>query len=233
MHTAPADVADAAQRQLMQRFCGAVYRYLLGALRDEDAALELFQEFALRFLRGDFRRADPQRGRFRDYMRAALIHLVRNYRAAQRARPGALPGDVLDPVSRVPEPTDEAFTSSWREELVNRAWEGLAQSRPTLHVVLLSHVREPDLSSSLLARQLAACLGKPFTATRVRVTLHRAREYFAARLLDEVARALEKPSAVELIQELRALRLLKLCGPALRRRLRGFGAEAAAPSTLP
>jgi hypothetical protein len=44
----------------------AVHRYLLGALRDEDAAEELFQEFALRFVRGDFRWADRGRGRFRD-----------------------------------------------------------------------------------------------------------------------------------------------------------------------
>ena len=60
-HGGPADAATTAQRLLMQRYCGSVYRYLLGAVRDEDAAMELFQEFALRFARGDFRRADPQR----------------------------------------------------------------------------------------------------------------------------------------------------------------------------
>ena len=48
-----------ALRLLLQRYCGAAYRYLRGALRDEDAALDLLQEFVLRFLRGDFRRADP------------------------------------------------------------------------------------------------------------------------------------------------------------------------------
>ena len=41
--------------------CGAAYRYLLGAVHDPDAADDLCQDFAVRFLRGDFRRADPGR----------------------------------------------------------------------------------------------------------------------------------------------------------------------------
>ena len=51
---------------LLQRYSGAVYRYLLGAVRDEDVAQELTQELALRFLRGDFHRADPQRATLPD-----------------------------------------------------------------------------------------------------------------------------------------------------------------------
>src|SRR5262245_47846291 len=58
-HGSGVDAATAAQRQLMQRYCGAAYHYLLGAVRDEDVAMDLFQEFALRFVRGDFLRADP------------------------------------------------------------------------------------------------------------------------------------------------------------------------------
>src|SRR5205814_2382076 len=49
---ADAGASHEAQRVLMERYCTSVHRYLLGALRDEDAAGELFQEFALRFLRG-------------------------------------------------------------------------------------------------------------------------------------------------------------------------------------
>jgi hypothetical protein len=41
--------ASSAQRLLVQRYCGAVFRYLRGALKDEEAALELLQEFVLRF----------------------------------------------------------------------------------------------------------------------------------------------------------------------------------------
>src|SRR5262245_28087149 len=47
---------------LIGRYHEAVYSYLVAATRDPDRAAELFQEFALRFLRGDFRNLDPQRG---------------------------------------------------------------------------------------------------------------------------------------------------------------------------
>ncbi len=54
--------AAAARANLLENYGGAVRRYLLGALRDADAADELFQEFAYRFLHGDFRSASPERG---------------------------------------------------------------------------------------------------------------------------------------------------------------------------
>ena len=219
-HGGSADAVIAAQRLLMERYCGAVYRYLLGALRDQDAALESFQEFALRFVRGDFRRANPERGRFRDFVKTALIHLVADYQRAQRARPGPLPADLSEPPvpSSEPECTEADFITSWREELINRAWQALAEAQPVFHAVLLLHVQNPELPSPQMAQQLAARLGKPFTAGNVRVTLHRARERFADLLLDEVAHSLEMPAETELVQELTDLRLLSLCRPALVRR---------------
>ena len=57
---------NAARLALIQRYQGAAYRYLLGAVRDLDKADELFQEFALRVMQGKFQRADRNRGRFRD-----------------------------------------------------------------------------------------------------------------------------------------------------------------------
>jgi len=44
-----------AQEALLQRYSGAIFRYLLGVLRDSNAADEVFQEFALKFVRGAFR----------------------------------------------------------------------------------------------------------------------------------------------------------------------------------
>src|SRR5437763_1715956 len=75
--------AAETRRQLLLRYHGAVYRYLLGALRDADQAEELAQDFAVRFLRGDFKRADPQRGRFRDFLKTALRNLLKNHWKAQ------------------------------------------------------------------------------------------------------------------------------------------------------
>ena len=88
-HGGAEDRAADARRLLLHRYCGAAYRYLRGALGDDDAATDLLQEFVLRFLRGDFRRADPGSGRFRDYLKASLIHLVADYHRAKgwRMRP--------------------------------------------------------------------------------------------------------------------------------------------------
>jgi RNA polymerase sigma-70 factor (ECF subfamily) len=212
--------AATAQRLLMQRYGGAVYRYLLGALRDEEAALELFQEFALRFLRGDFRRADPESGRFRDYLRTALIHLVTDHYRERQAQPQSLPADIAQRAAPPDEGADSeaAFLWSWREELINRAWEALAEAKPTCHAVLLFHVENPEVTSHRMAEQLSAQLGKPFTAVHVRVTLQRARAKFAELLVEEVAHSLGDCTEAELVQELRALQLLRLCAPMLERR---------------
>ncbi len=214
------DAAAHAVRLLLQRYCGAAYRYLRGAIGDEDAALELLQEFVLRFLRGDFRRADPRSGRFRDYLKAALIHLVTDYHREQQSQPRTLPADIE---RRAVAPDNEVenevtFLQSWREELINRTWVALAEAKPTYHTVLVFHVENPDLPSAGAAEQLADRLGKPFTAAHVRVTLQRAREKFAELLLDEVAHSLGACTEAELVQELHALRMLKLCAPALERR---------------
>ena len=50
-HGTADNAAAEAQQALIERYLGAIYRYLFGAVRDEDVAQELFQEFAIRFLR--------------------------------------------------------------------------------------------------------------------------------------------------------------------------------------
>ena len=82
-----AEAARLAQRRLLERYGGAVRRYLLGALRDPDAAEELFQEFALLLVHGDLRGADRQRGRFRDFVKGVLFHLIARHHREQKRRP--------------------------------------------------------------------------------------------------------------------------------------------------
>jgi RNA polymerase sigma-70 factor (ECF subfamily) len=211
-HAGPADAITEAQRSLMQRYHGAAYRYLLGATRDEEAALDLFQEFALRFVRGDFRRASPDRGRFRDYVRTALMHLVSDYRKDRRDWPRSLSSDFASPDDTNSHGNvDAAFTESWRQELLDRTWEALARQSPHLHTVLLCHVENPDMPSRHVAELVSARADHPATSASVRVALHRAREKFAELLVAEVAHSLESPSETDLAEELRTLRMLQLC----------------------
>ncbi len=223
-HDEQADARQAAREALLRRYAGAVRRYLLTALRDPHAADDLAQEFALRFLRGDFRRADPERGRFRDYVKTAVLNLIADHHRRGRNRPGALPADDLGPADSE-EPGDRGdsqFRASWRDELLDRAWEALAQleretGRP-LHTVLKFRATNPKLGSVEMAEQVGKQLGKPVTAAGVRQTLHRARERFADLLLAAVADSLEHPTADRLEEELGELGLLEYCRPALDRR---------------
>ena len=217
-HGGEADAATAAMSGLALRYSGVVYRYLLGAVRDPDAAAELSQELALRILRGAFRHADPSRGRFRDYLKTALIHLVDDYRAAQRSRPRPLPRD--EPASPAPAgPETEAdFLESWRAELLDRTWKALAAAQPMYHAVLLFRVENPDVPSPRMAEELGARLGTSLRPDQVRKALQRSHAKFAELLIDEVAITMGEPSRDELAEELREVELLKYCRSALERR---------------
>src|ERR1051326_6536809 len=99
-----------AQEALLQRYTGAIYRYLLGVLRDANAADEVFQEFALKFVRGAFRNADPEKGRFRDFVKKALWNLIHDHRNKERYQPAGLEAE-----SRLPAPSDDETTASDQE----------------------------------------------------------------------------------------------------------------------
>ena len=225
-HQAPDTEAGAARLAFIRRYQGAVYRYLLGATRDPDAADELFQEFALRFVRGAFRGADPKRGRFRDYLKSTLYHLVVDYQKRERKRPRSLDGDIVQPVAQSCETTmaDQQFLQSFRDELLARAWSALAEtehegSQP-YYSVLKFRAENSNATSAEMARQLtnAICPNRAFTETGIRKTLQRAREQFANLLIDDVAHSMGCPTAEELEQELIDLDLLPYCKPALDRR---------------
>lgn len=219
-HAGGAETVTSAQMLLLERYSSAVYRYLLGAVRDPDVAEELAQEFALRFVRGDFRRADPERGRFRDYLRTALIHLVTDYHRAQQARPRHFESGNFEPASPPPTTadTESEFVSHWRAELLERTWKALAEVQPDYHAILLFRVNNPDVPSSEAARELDATLQKPITAAAVRKAVQRAHERFADLLVKEVEESLEAPGPSDLIDELTTLDVLKYCRSALERR---------------
>jgi RNA polymerase sigma-70 factor (ECF subfamily) len=210
--------APPAQQALLRRYVGAVYRYLLGAVRDPAVAEDLCQEFALRFLRGDFRRACPERGRFRDYLRTALIHLVHDHQRGRAHWPRPLAPDAPEPAAPGNEDEDSAFLAGWREELLERTWAALKAANEPYHAALLCRINQPDLSSGGMAVILSEQLGRVVTSAWVRKTLQRAHEKYGDLLLDEVACSLGGAGPEEVRAELTELGLLKYCASALARR---------------
>jgi RNA polymerase sigma-70 factor (ECF subfamily) len=225
-HTA----VQAAQQTLLDRYGGAVRRYALAALRDEDAADEVWQEFVLRFVRGDFASANPERGRFRAFVKTVVYRLIVDHqrRRKRQYREGPMHSNLAEPATGddAAAADDVIFLASWRDELLARCWQRLGneetQSGKPHHTVLRYRVDHPELRSPELAAGLTELLGKPVNAGAARVLLHRARDAFAELLLDEVIQSLDDDSLDAAEEELIELDLLEYCRPALDRR-RGKG----------
>ncbi len=223
-HNGPPELVSAAQTELMARYAGAVHRYLLGAVKDPDVAADLDQEFALRFLRGDLHRADPARGRFRDFLKRAVRNLmIDHYRRRKREASRLVEDvpDIADPDAGLPD-FDEEFTLSWRRELLAQAWEALdgqqKNSGQPFHTILRLRVASPDLTSDQLAQRVSAELKREVNAGWVRQNLHRARDHFAGHLLHAVRVSMDGPTRAQLHEELAELGLLEYCRPAIERR---------------
>jgi RNA polymerase sigma-70 factor (ECF subfamily) len=232
-HGPDAEAAAAARRRLLQRYGGAVKRYLLGALRDPETAEELTQEFALRFMDGKYQGADRERGHFRKFVKGVLAHLIADHYRRRQAQVRPLPEEVEDAQAPGPADPDPLFVESWRQALLGRAWQALAeveaQTSQPFYTVLRFRVDHPDLRSAQMAEQLSAQLGKPISPASVRQTLHRARDRFADLLLDEVVQTLGRSAEDDLEQELIELNLLAYCQTALSRRLRTLDRTAPRP----
>jgi len=220
----PTAAMRAARRRLFERYEAPVRSYLLGALRDEEAAEECFQEFALRLLRGDFKRADPKLGSFRKYLKTALLNMVRDHEQKERRRSRFLSTDepgatIQDPLA---EDTGREFDTNLRDEMVGRALKALersdGQTGQHLHRVLQLRIDHPEMTSEQMAEHLAPIQGKPLTAQWVRKRLFNARRRFAELLLDDVATSLEFPTVESLEEELIDLGLFEYCRSLVRER---------------
>jgi RNA polymerase sigma-70 factor (ECF subfamily) len=216
----PEEAAQRAREALLERYKGAVHRYLLGALHDPNAADDLAQEFYLRFVRGDFRNADPEKGRFRDLVKTTLFHLIVDHQRRLKARPQPLPPEDHGPASLGDEAvdSDEQFLDSWRQQLLSQTWKALRGQDATYYAVLRLRAENNDLSSAEMAERLTVQLGHAVSADWVRTRLKRAREQFADLLLDELAQSMDNPTRSRLEEELADLRLLAYCQDAVARR---------------
>lgn len=220
-HDGPDDEMKAARRILLDRYTKPIYRYLLASVKDRHAADELYQEFALRFVRGEFRRAHPDRGRFRHYLKRTLHHLVADHFRKQRRQPTSLDeSEMLPDADNTPNAEiDREFTDACRSQLLTRTWEALRKyeedSGKPLHTVLHRLTTSPQLSSQQLAEQLNEVLKQEVNAGWIRKRVHYARTRFAELLLQEVIATLENPNRDQLQEELQDLGLLEYCRTAM------------------
>src|SRR5262249_53074043 len=222
-HTDESEQGRQARQRLLERYLCAIRRYLLGAVRDADTADDLVQDFAIRFLGGALAGADPSRGRFRDFVKGVLFHLVADYHKKKARGHRQFADDAPEPGAdcSLAAERELAFAQSWREETLARGWAALQKHEQTqgqpYYTVLRLRAQKPDLSSAQLAVEVSAQLGKEVTAAGVRKTLERARDAYAEFLVEDIAQGLDAPTRERIEEELADLGLLEQCREAVAR----------------
>jgi len=210
-HRSNAGAAQPARAELAQRYVGAVYRYLLAIVRDVDLAEELCQQFALKFLDGEFHNVRPDRGRFRDYVKTVIVNLVRSHHRKKGKDPVRLPEQVAAEQGDSSGDSTQTFVREWQKEVLEQTWRALQRERPNYYHVLKLRVENPDLTSRELAERYSEEQTQPMTPANVRKILERGHTKFAQLLVEEVAASLDNPDAASLRSELEELDLLKYC----------------------
>jgi RNA polymerase sigma-70 factor (ECF subfamily) len=209
-------------RRALADLCDAYYEPVLAFLRCElreaDAAHDASHAFFEQMLsRGGMQTAEPERGRFRSYLLAAVKHFVSHQREAARRqkRGGGVPHTALDgtEVRQVPDAghaaPDHEFDRQWALAVLRHGLDRLrrecaAEGNEELFVRL-----QPWLSGEAETGDqaaLAAALGINLNSLKSHV--HRLKRRFRALVKDEIAGTLVAGGSVadELAVLLGALR---------------------------
>ena len=217
------DEADAEElRRFFDRYQRPILNYLRRCVSDDSAASDLFQEFALRFVRGDFAGSRPRSGSFRQYLKTSLANLVRDHqlRNAKAPRPWSGHEPQIADVSQQSDLIDHAL----RDELLGRAWELLqlreASGDGSDYSILRERVTRPELTAAQLGIRLAELQIRPEAPDEAltRKLVQRAREEFAEQLLQATQQMLGGTTWEPVEAELAQLGLLQYCERTLRNR---------------
>ncbi len=210
------DAAAQARNAILLRYGNSIYRYILGASRNCDVADDLAQEFALRFVRGDYRNVDPSKGRFRDYLKTSLRNLVTDhFRKKPTTELSSSAADRLvdDSATNQLAALEQEFQIHWRQEILSHAWIELrefeAHRQNHFYTVLHFRAENPQASSSEIAAAISASMDRTVSAEWVRQNLHRARQKFAELLIAEVRESLISQDEDSIQDELKELGLQK------------------------
>ncbi len=212
--------AAVAQTELFEKYSPAIKRYLLGSLRSEEAASEVFQEFALRLVRGDFKNADCEKGKFRNMIKTSLYRLMVDFhrRTNKRKKLGTAEQIDLVPSEESSGLETDSFTIAWRQTMLDQAWKRLEQlqteTTKPYFTILRARVDSPELTTKQLHEHLSKnqLVEIPSEAS-FRVYLHRARKRFAKLLTEQVALSIQDPTPESIEAELIDLGLHLFCRP--------------------
>lgn len=210
-----------AKREAMQEICQdywpPVYAFIRRQGKSEPDAQDLTQEFFHRIIRRNWiAKADPAKGRLRNYLFTSLVNFLRDAHRASMAdkrgqgvpmlsltdAEGLYHREAVDHLS-----PDRLFQRRWAMHLVDKAMEATSmeygrRGQAALFEALQGRLMEPD-DAGLQATELAAQLG--MTHGALRVALHRLRRRFRELLIAEVGQTIVSRDPAEIRAEMSAL----------------------------
>ena len=200
----------AALEQLCAAYWKPLYAYLRREGHDMETAADLIQSlFADLLEKGDFARADRERGRFRSYLLGCLKHRVSHHREHERAlkRGGGTRGISIDQVDGERyygmEPIDDktpdrVFDRRCALTTLDRALERLGQEYERNGQTMVFDVLKDYLSGDsgvVPYEEAAARLGK--NANAVKTAVSRLRQRYGAVLREVVGESVASPEDVD------------------------------------
>ncbi len=210
------DVARDALSRLCESYWYPLYAWLRRRGHDVEEARDLTQGLFAHLLgRGDFRRADPARGRFRSFLLTAARYFVVNRREAERAlkrgggrEPLSLDFDAAEGRFRregvETDSPEKLYEAAWARELLDRVMTRLRRDYEARGKRAVFEALEENLAGEAGERTYAEKASElSMTEGAVKVAVHRMRGRFRTLLRSEIAETLDDPSEVE--DEIRAL----------------------------
>ena len=197
----------------MSDLCAAYYAPVFAYVRrnspDENAARDLTQEFFARLLTNRALRADPQRGRFRSYLLAAVKKFLadmRDYAHAVKRGGGNTPVSLNDGTETSPglevvdanaSSPDREFDRKWAFTVLDRALAALSAEHVEASERKQFEALKPwltgdteNLSQAVAARELGC------SETAVKVAIHRLRKRFRELVKAEIRQTMNDPTQV-------------------------------------
>ncbi len=212
-----------ARESLCRTYWYPLYAYVRHRGHSPEDSQDLTQEFFCRLLQGNYlARVDPQKGKFRSFLLAAMNHFLANewHRSQTLKRGGNLTFLPLDGVEAEERYRGERFGSCSPEEIYERAWAmallervigrlsqetaATGQCAPFEQLKPLLIGERPSLSYSELALKLGT------TEAALKMAVHRLRKRYAQLVHEEIAHTVPDPLEVE--AELRHLRAVLSSG---------------------
>ena len=205
--------ATSARQALVLRYAVAIRKFVSVMLRDPADVDEVSQDVVLKLMQGDFFRATPSRGRFRDFLKTATRNAVKNFWATRTRRREVDLDPSQPPLSDDSDQLDQLWIRSVRDNILQIAWDRLERYEKEVDgnvsfQVLRIRTNHPDLTTEEVATKLSNLVQREIPANTVRQQIRRARIRFAQFLVEEIAHGLDNCKQESIQNELTELGLL-------------------------